>query len=296
VMVGGAGPATASTGTNAAGSPYTQDSVTPAAGGRYTLLQNENPDGDVAFGMGALDVASSGNSWGTRAQIYQSNGTGAQQWDLVADGLGDGYFYVKPSYNAGLCLDEAGAVDQRGTPVDVYGCDPNYAHQPNQLWKPIANSNGGYQLQLKLDPTLVLTAITGPDNTSLSLTVKLPMVSTQDVQYDQLFSFYKPTDNVFRNWTVPALETEGEMEACPYPYFDQLSGPYDQSQPNWLVIVSNKNSNVNASGHTMGMYDHPEFQYAAEWSTKKDSPQTTTTEFGCVLNARTFFSGRKDHR
>lgn len=81
-----------------------------------------------------------------------------QQWRVVDTGAGGGYYQVRNAFS-GLCLEVPGADNlQDGAAVDQYRCDPNYANQPNQLWRPalvsgdtvsltITNRRSGLQLR-----------------------------------------------------------------------------------------------------------------------------------------------------
>ena len=70
-----------------------------------------------------LDVASAGTANGTKVQLYDCNGTAAQQWtvnsarELVNTG-------------SGKCLDATNQSSADGTPLQIWTC----AGTANQLW------------------------------------------------------------------------------------------------------------------------------------------------------------------
>ncbi|QMU76662.1 glycoside hydrolase [Streptacidiphilus sp. PB12-B1b] len=91
----------------------------------------------VGQGSGrCLDVRAAGTADSTPVQIYDCNGTGAQQWQHV------GNTFVNP--NSGKCLDVTGAGTADGTPVQIYDCNGTGAQQwtVNSLGD-IVNTNSG---------------------------------------------------------------------------------------------------------------------------------------------------------
>jgi hypothetical protein len=69
-----------------------------------------------------MDVAAAGTANGTKVQLYDCNGTGAQQWRRSGDEL----------VNAGSnkCLDATGPSSADGTPLQIWSC----TDAANQQW------------------------------------------------------------------------------------------------------------------------------------------------------------------
>ncbi|HKN51154.1 MAG TPA: glycoside hydrolase family 19 protein [Amycolatopsis sp.] len=61
-----------------------------------------------------VDVAGANSANGTPVQLYDCNGTGAQQWNVVGNGQ---------IQALGKCLDAAGAGTANGTPVQLWDCN-----------------------------------------------------------------------------------------------------------------------------------------------------------------------------
>jgi endoglucanase len=79
-----------------------------------------------------LDVAAAGTANGTVVQVYDCNGTVAQQWQPGANGS-------VQNPQSGRCLDLAGAATANGSRVQIYDC----------------NGTGAQQWQINADGTLV---------------------------------------------------------------------------------------------------------------------------------------------
>ena len=77
----------------------------------------------MVYGTKCLDARASGTADGTVAQIYDCNGTGAQQWNVNADGTVTGV-------QSGLCLDANGNGTANGTQVILWTCNGGN----NQKW------------------------------------------------------------------------------------------------------------------------------------------------------------------
>jgi hypothetical protein len=74
----------------------------------------------TGLGGKCVDVAGANNTNGTAVQLYDCNGTGAQQWTVGGDG----------SIQAlGKCLDVAGANPADGTKVQLWDCNGSAAQQ-----------------------------------------------------------------------------------------------------------------------------------------------------------------------
>ncbi len=70
-----------------------------------------------------MDVAAAGTANGTKVQIYDCNGTGAQQWQA-----GSGSMLVNPA--SGRCLDATGPSSANGTRLQIWDCGGG----ANQKW------------------------------------------------------------------------------------------------------------------------------------------------------------------
>lgn len=68
-----------------------------------------------------VDVAGANPANGTPVQLYDCNGTPAQQWTIAADGT---------LRALGKCLDVTGGATADGTPVQLYDCNGS----PAQRW------------------------------------------------------------------------------------------------------------------------------------------------------------------
>ena len=85
------------------------------------------PTGQITgYGGKCVDVAGANSANGTAVQLYDCNGTGAQQWTVAADG----------SLQAlGKCMDVTSAGTANGTQVQLYDCNGTGA----QKWQHQAN-------------------------------------------------------------------------------------------------------------------------------------------------------------
>jgi cellulose 1,4-beta-cellobiosidase len=82
----------------------------------------------VGYGGKCADVASASSANGTPVQLYDCNGTTAQQWTVGTDGT------VRA---LGKCLDVTAAGTANGTPIQLYDCNGTAAQQ----WASGANSS-----------------------------------------------------------------------------------------------------------------------------------------------------------
>jgi beta-glucanase (GH16 family) len=73
----------------------------------------------TGFGGKCVDVAAAGSANGTQVQLYDCNGTGAQQWTASGSSL----------RALGKCMDVAGADPANGTRVQLYDCNGSAAQQ-----------------------------------------------------------------------------------------------------------------------------------------------------------------------
>jgi glucosylceramidase len=94
------------------------------------------PTGQITgYGGKCVDVAGANSANGTAVQLYDCNGTGAQQWTVAADG----------SLQAlGKCMDVTGAGTANGTQVQLYDCNGTGAQQwRHQANGELVNTNSG---------------------------------------------------------------------------------------------------------------------------------------------------------
>ncbi|MFD7734988.1 ricin-type beta-trefoil lectin domain protein, partial [Kitasatospora phosalacinea] len=100
----------------------TGGSTTPPTGGRTGQI--------TGYGGKCVDVAAASSANGTAVQLYDCNGTTAQQWTTGTDGT------VRA---LGKCLDLTSGGTANGTQAQLYDC----------------NGTGAQQWQAKSDKTLV---------------------------------------------------------------------------------------------------------------------------------------------
>ncbi|ERI04546.1 RICIN domain-containing protein [Atopobium sp. oral taxon 810] len=91
-------------------------------------IENEDPSAEVPLkdhsfviesavaGRGSVDVKGGSKKKGANVQLYEANGTGAQEWSFQADKDG----YVIKNKQSGLVLDVTGAKAANGTNVQQY--------------------------------------------------------------------------------------------------------------------------------------------------------------------------------
>jgi glucosylceramidase len=94
------------------------------------------PTGQITgYGGKCVDVAGANSANGTAVQLYDCNGTNAQQWTVAADG----------SLQAlGKCMDVTGAGTANGTQVQLYDCNGTGAQQwRHQANGELVNTNSG---------------------------------------------------------------------------------------------------------------------------------------------------------
>jgi beta-glucanase (GH16 family) len=91
----------------------------------YVRVTNDVSGGDnriTGVGGKCVDVAGASNTNGTAVQLYDCNGTAAQQWTVGADGT------IRA---LGKCLDVSGGGTADGTVVQLYDCNGSAA----QRWR-----------------------------------------------------------------------------------------------------------------------------------------------------------------
>jgi predicted alpha-1,6-mannanase (GH76 family) len=123
-------------GTTTAGTQYEQWTPNNSANQEFTLTSRSTGTGP-AVGPGAvtsgiagkcLDLNGGGTADGTAVQLWDCNGTGAQQWTSLSDGT---------LQDSGKCLDATGQGTANGTLLQIWDCNGG----GNQVWKPY---DGGY--------------------------------------------------------------------------------------------------------------------------------------------------------
>lgn len=81
------------------------------------------PTGQITGLAGkCLDVQNANTANGTQVQIYDCNGSGAQQWTVASDGT---------LHALGKCLDVRNGGTSNTTPVQIYDCNNSSAQQWN---------------------------------------------------------------------------------------------------------------------------------------------------------------------
>ena len=80
-------------------------------------------DGTLRFAGKCMDVVSSGTANGTKIQLFDCNGTAAQQWSWTSSGLS----LVNPQ--SGRCLDDPSSSTVDGTQLQLWDCNNTAAQQ-----------------------------------------------------------------------------------------------------------------------------------------------------------------------
>ncbi|MFJ2955276.1 RICIN domain-containing protein [Streptomyces sp. NBC_00669] len=101
-------------GTNSFSFDATQGTGTGTGGGTTGAIQG--------YGGKCVDIAGANPADGTAVQLYDCNGTAAQQWTVGADST---------LRALGKCLDVKAAGTANGTPVQLYGCNGT----GSQVWR-----------------------------------------------------------------------------------------------------------------------------------------------------------------
>jgi hypothetical protein len=104
-------------------------------------------DSSIYFNNKCVDVLDASSTNGTRVQLWDCNGTNAQQWQFRADGT------VRPDFNTNKCLDLPGWNTADGTPIQIYDCNGG----TNQQWSVIENTIHGFGGKCIDDPGAVTT-------------------------------------------------------------------------------------------------------------------------------------------
>src|SRR5256885_16212566 len=79
-----------------------------------------------------MDVSAGSTANGARVQLWDCNGTGAQQWTVTG-----AHDIVNPQANK--CLDATGAASTDGTPLQIWDCTGG----ANQKWNAPSGGGGG---------------------------------------------------------------------------------------------------------------------------------------------------------
>ena len=103
-----------------------------------------------------LDVSGGSRSDGANIQIWESNMSGAQRFEVVVDA--DGYATIV-NVQSGKVLDVAGAQARPGTTVWQYA----YNNTKAQKWRIVENADGTYSLESALANNLVLDVYAATD-------------------------------------------------------------------------------------------------------------------------------------
>jgi hypothetical protein len=99
--------------------------TTPPAGGGGPI---------VGLGGKCVDVAGAGSANGTAVQLYDCNGTAAQQWTRTGDNT---------ERALGKCLDVAAAGTANGSKVQLYDCNGTAAQQWTRSGTTLVNAGSG---------------------------------------------------------------------------------------------------------------------------------------------------------
>lgn len=117
-----------SAGVNPSGSVSPLQGIEARAGSGVTVTYSPGTAGGAITGLGGkcVDVAGANSANGTAIQLYDCNGSGAQNWTVGSDGT---------LRALGKCMDVTAASTANGAKVQLYDCNGTHA----QTW---ASSNG----------------------------------------------------------------------------------------------------------------------------------------------------------
>ena len=106
----------------------------PSIKNGYTVLTNQK-SGKV------LDLASASTKNGANVQVYNSNGTDAQQWSIKStDPIAAGTYYIRSAMSSSKVVDVKSGSSSNGANVQLYSKNNTGA----QKWKVSKNSDGTY--------------------------------------------------------------------------------------------------------------------------------------------------------
>lgn len=99
--------------------------------GEYTIVS--------AMGSKGIDVAGGSSANGSNVQLFQTNGTIAQKWQIVNNG--DGSYSIK-NFGSGKVIDVAAGSKRSNANVQIYQSNGSCA----QKWQIVSNNDGTYSL------------------------------------------------------------------------------------------------------------------------------------------------------
>jgi uncharacterized protein with LGFP repeats len=101
----------------------------------------------IYFNNKCVDLPNADTTNGNRLQLWDCNGTEAQQWTFMSDGT------VRSNVNTNKCIDLPGWNTADGTPIQIYDCNGG----SNQQWTAINNTIQGFGGECIDDPGAVTT-------------------------------------------------------------------------------------------------------------------------------------------
>jgi hypothetical protein len=129
--------------------------ASPQPGQTYAIASFADGNAFIDVPFGRADV-------GLKLQLFEGNGSPAQQWTLVEGRARDGYFKIVRPEAPRLCLEIFGSGPLANAPIDQWTCaapdNPNAPDQPNQLWQPVPQADGSFLLQSKAGGLLLSSA------------------------------------------------------------------------------------------------------------------------------------------
>lgn len=146
--------------------------------GETYYIASELGNGSVLQQAPVLDVKSAGTANSANVQIYATNATKAQQWEVLHDDQG---YVTFVNVNSGKVLDVSGAKYTSGTNVQQYAANDSYA----QKWI-VTEEDGGYMIRSALWIGICLDVATG--TTANASNVHLKQVG-DSITNRQLWSF-----------------------------------------------------------------------------------------------------------
>lgn len=101
----------------------------------------------IYFNNKCVDLPNASTTNGNRLQLWDCNGTSAQQWQFMPDGT------VRSGVNTNKCIDLPGWNTADGTPIQIYDCNGG----SNQQWTAVNNTIQGFGGKCIDDPGAVTT-------------------------------------------------------------------------------------------------------------------------------------------
>jgi hypothetical protein len=255
-------------------------------GGELTILSpaidySDHPDPTSYEDPGAVDLYQQDTSWGNRVQLSPSNGNRGQKWTFVRAGVAShaqsDYYKIKPSFNSSVCLDRVVGDGDRAV---IYGCDPNWQNQANQLWKAVPTGNGWFKLVTQYD----VQNSTGKALTvaSDSRTPRLQMQTFTGSQR-QLFRFYRP--QIWLNDDVQFPDGSFHVERqryCPHPYLYEEVGEENSISPGDDVLGDVRIQNLQTAVEVFSE-EHTRERFSIHHRTWPQGPRESKSRFACNL-------------